>query len=74
MALFGSRSALQKVIKSEWKSDDEKMAVLAALRDESAKPLELLPLLWTSDPVVRQTIAPLFIARADAKAVAQLLI
>ncbi len=74
MALFGSRSALQKVIKAEWKSDEEKMAVLTALRDESPKPLDLLPLLWTSDPVVRQTVAPLFIARADAKSVSQLLV
>lgn len=74
MALFGSRSALQKVLKGEWKNDEEKLALLSALREESVKALELIPLLWTSDPAVRQTAAPMFVSRADAKSVAQLLV
>ncbi len=71
MALFGSRSALQKVLKGEWKTDEEKMALLSALREESVKAIDLLPLLWTSDAAVRQTAAPMFVSRADAKSVSQ---
>ncbi len=74
MALFGSRSALQKVLKAEWKNDEEKLALLSALREENVKPLDLLPLLWTNDAVIRQSVAPMFVSRADAKAVAQLLL
>ncbi len=75
MALFGSRSALQKVLKGEWKSEEEKMQLLSQMREESGiKALDLLPLLWTNDGVVRQSVAPMFIQRADAKAVSQLLV
>ncbi len=75
MALFGSRSAFQKISRGEWKTDDEKLALLSQLREESGvKALDLLQLLWTSDPTVRQTVAPLFVQRADAKAVSQLLV
>jgi twitching motility protein PilT len=75
MALFGSRSALQKILKTEWKSDEEKLALLTALREESGvKALDLLPLLWVSDAAIRQSVAPLFIAKADEKAVAQFLV
>mgnify|MGYP000867444661 CR=1 FL=1 len=75
MAFFGSRSAFQKVAKGEWKSEEEKMALLSQMREEQGtKALELLPLLWTNDVAVRQTAAPMFIQRADAKAVSQLLV
>ncbi len=74
MAIFGTRSALQRTLKGEWRSDDEKMTVLSQLREESGvKALDLLPLIWNSDPVVRQNVAPLFVARADPRAVGQFL-
>jgi twitching motility protein PilT len=75
MALFGNRSAFQKVLKGEWKNEEEKMALLSQMREESGvKAIDILPLLWTSDAVVRQSAAPMFIQRVDAKAVSQLLI
>ncbi len=74
MALFGNRSALQKALRAEWSTDDEKMLVLSALREESGlRAADLVPLLFVSDAVVRQNVAPIFTARADARSVAALL-
>jgi twitching motility protein PilT len=74
MALFGSsRSPLQKVKEAQWRTDEEKLAALAALRDDgSVKAGELVVLLWVSDATVRQAAASLFVAKADPKSVALL--
>lgn len=70
MAIFGTRSALQRVLKGDWRNDDEKMTLLSQMREESGvKAVDLLPLVWHPDPAVRQNVAPLFVARADARAV-----
>lgn len=74
MALFGNRSVLQKVLRAEWSTDDDKMLLLSALREESGlRAIDLVPLLFVSDAVVRQNVAPIFTARADARAVTALL-
>ncbi len=74
MALFGSsRSPLQKVKEAQWRTDEEKLAALSALRDDnSVKPAELVVLFWVADVTVRQAAASIFVARADAKSVALL--
>ncbi|MBL8601334.1 MAG: PilT/PilU family type 4a pilus ATPase [Myxococcales bacterium] len=70
MALFGKRSALERLVRGEWKDEAEKLALLSALRDESGvKAGDLLPLVWSPDATLRQSVAPLFVARADARAV-----
>ena len=74
MALFGSsRSPLQKVKEAQWRTDDEKLAALSALRDDSSvKPSELVPLLWVGDATVRQAAASMFVSRADPRSIALL--
>ena len=74
MALFGSsRSPLQKVKEAQWRTEEEKLAALGALRDDtSVKASELIPLLWLSDATVRQAAASMFVSRADPKAIALL--
>ena len=74
MALFGSsRSPLQKVKEAQWRNDEEKLAALSALRDDSSvRPGELVQLLWVGDATVRQAAASMFVGRADAKSVALL--
>ncbi len=54
MAIFGTRSALQRVLKGDWRNDDEKMTLLSQMREESGvKAVDLLPLVWHPDPAVR---------------------
>ena len=75
MALFGtSRSPLQRVLQQQWKSEEEKLQLLAALREDSGvRAAELVPLLWVSDTAVRNAAATMFTARADARSVTALL-
>ncbi len=70
----GGRSPLQRALEGVWKSDEDKQATLAALRqDTDVRAAELIPLLWIPDSVVRNTAAAMFVHRADVESTTALL-
>jgi twitching motility protein PilT len=74
MAFFGvgKKSILEKALTSAWRTPEEKEQLLAQLREAGVRAIEAIPILWHSDPAVRQVAVELFLARPDAAALHEL--
>lgn len=69
MAWFGGKgNIVQRISQGRWKNDEERKEALKELREAGLKPLELVPLVWIEDAMVRQAASELYIARADVSA------
>jgi len=75
MALFGqsNKNLIQKLSTHSWKTDEERDELLTKFRESSAKPTDVVSLLWNKDAGIRGAAAAVFAERADAKGVASLL-
>ena len=74
MSLFRSRRSLvERLERSDWKSDEERDLLIDAARKVSLTAVEVLPLFQQTDTRVRQLGTDLFVASADAAAVRRLL-
>ena len=70
MSLFGrgkKRNLVQQAVTRSWRNEDERVALLEALRDSGLAPADALPLLWTRDPGSRQVALDLIFKNPDGK-------
>ncbi|MCK6506150.1 PilT/PilU family type 4a pilus ATPase [Myxococcota bacterium] len=74
MSLFRSRRSLvERLERSDWKTEEERDLLIDAARKVSLTAVEVLPLFQQTDTRVRQLGTDLFLASADANAIRRLL-
>ncbi|MEZ4409121.1 MAG: PilT/PilU family type 4a pilus ATPase [Polyangiales bacterium] len=76
MAIFGKndRSALQRALQGQWRSEQERREVFADLGDDdSVRAEDLVPLLASTDAATRHAAGALFTGRVDLKGIQRLL-
>lgn len=69
----GKRSAVERLLTAGWKSPEERDALISQARDAGLRASEAVPLILSTDAAVRALGSDIFLTRADAAAVGELL-